>query len=158
MAKSNGATMLVLAGKAFNFDYTTYDGATGLDVAAQVWDNSSGIPGSLVSTVPMTHTSLGAYIGQFTPGDDKKYSVISTVYTDGTYATRDPDRPTATTNVRSVNLSSADIITEVLALLRAALTNSNINVESEVISNELESLPESNEVESLVTVDPEIGC
>jgi hypothetical protein len=79
------------AGISLPFE-VTYD-LTTLFVAMQVFDCTSGTP-VFVSTIPMTHTVNGTYVGFFTPAADKTYMINKGSYEDGTYTTLDPNRNT----------------------------------------------------------------
>lgn len=81
----------VLNAQKMAFDYPAYDQATGLFVAGNVYDVSTGTP-VFDSQVAMTHVGLGVYEGTFVPVGGKTYLVISAVYTDGTYGTIDTSR------------------------------------------------------------------
>lgn len=81
---------IVESGIPFAFNYTTFDQAIGLFVAAAVYD-VSGSP-FLNSVVPMGEVANGMYSGNFTGARGHSYLVISVVFTDGTYTTPASDR------------------------------------------------------------------
>ncbi len=68
------------------FEYSAYDQASGLSVAAKIYDITSGAP-VLVSTVTMVHVVNGSYKGQYSLTVGKIYLLNRMVYTDGTFAT-----------------------------------------------------------------------
>lgn len=74
------------AATPFSFNYPTFDFATGLFVAAKIYDVSTGTP-SFVSTVAMAEITHGFYSGNFSGVAGKTYLAIMAVYTDGTYTT-----------------------------------------------------------------------
>lgn len=67
----------------------TFD-ADDLDVAAEIYDVSTGTP-VLETTTAMTVVASGrfTYFGSFTADPDKKYVVVKSVFTDNTFATLD---------------------------------------------------------------------
>lgn len=81
---------LVRAGVSQSIERSSSDGRPDLFVAAKIYDNSSGTP-IFVVLVPMTHVADGTYAGKFNPSAGKDYVVTNSVYTDGTYTTRDTD-------------------------------------------------------------------
>lgn len=74
-----------------NFNYATYDKASGLTVAGNVFDVSTGTP-VFVSLIPMAEVFGGVYDGVFIETAGRSYLVISCVYTDGTFTTIDDQR------------------------------------------------------------------
>ncbi len=68
--------------------YTAFDLATGLDVAAKIYDMSTGTA-VLVTTETLDHVINGTYVTNYVFNDSKPYLVNIMVYTDGTYATPD---------------------------------------------------------------------
>ena len=84
--------MIVKAGQQFNFNYPTWDRATGLFVAATVYDVTSGTAVFVAQIAMIDVASLGIYEGLFTPLAGKSYLIISAVYTDGTYTVPDLTR------------------------------------------------------------------
>lgn len=80
---------VVPSNRAIDFEYSAYDGSTGLFIAMKVYDLSSGTA-TLVTTVGMTEVINGTYWATytFTPAMiGKSYLIQKSVYTDGTYAT-----------------------------------------------------------------------
>lgn len=74
--------MIVNPGQNVSFVYPTFDGATGLYVAGNLYDVSNGTP-AFMSQIPMTDVlSDGVYVGQFMPSTNASYLVIMLVYTD----------------------------------------------------------------------------
>lgn len=73
--------MLAAAGKPYSWNYTAADQDAGLNVAASIFDITSGSP-VFVDQVPMEHVLVGSYAGFFTPESGKIYNIISLVYTD----------------------------------------------------------------------------
>lgn len=72
-------------GKTVTVNWQASDGATGLNVAAKLYDVTS--VQALVSTIPMTDAGEGSYFAQFTPNGSKNYLVRTRAYTDpGTWA------------------------------------------------------------------------
>jgi len=100
--------MIVQAGKA-NFNYGAVDQDPGLDVAAEIWDNTTSVPGTLAATVPMTHTSGGVYVGQYVFVKNKTYTIVKRVYTDGTYTTPAPGFSPDEDDVQCVDLFQQSI-------------------------------------------------
>ncbi len=70
----------------FCFNYVAYDQNTGLYVAADIYDVTSGTP-SFLETVPMSNVINGCYSGNYSGVAGKTYLVISTAFTDNTYTT-----------------------------------------------------------------------
>lgn len=68
----------------FSFNYVDAFQSASLDVAAQIYDVSTGTP-VFVDTVVMEHTEYGVYVGAFVGEPFTTYLVISAVYTDNTY-------------------------------------------------------------------------
>lgn len=81
----------ILGAVSAAFDYAAFDQATGLFVAGNVYDVSTGTP-SFVQRVAASLLGLGVYAGKFVPDAGKTYLVISPAYTDGTFATIDTTR------------------------------------------------------------------
>ncbi len=69
----------------------TFD-ADDLDVGAEIYDLSTGTPALVGSAFAMENIpGSNTYFGQFVPVAGKQYSIIKSVYTDNTLATRSPD-------------------------------------------------------------------
>jgi hypothetical protein len=75
----------------FCFNYTDFGQDNSLFVRASIYDVTTGTA-VFVSNVVMTATDPGMYSGAFTATSGKTYLIISMIYTDGTYATPDPNR------------------------------------------------------------------
>lgn len=74
--------MIVNPGQNVSFIYPTFDEATGLHVAGNLYDVSTGTP-VFVSQIAMTDIlSDGVYVGQFMPSTNVSYLVVMLVYTD----------------------------------------------------------------------------
>lgn len=84
--------MLVKGGQSANFNYPTYDQATGLFVAGSIYDVTTGAPSLVGSPIAMTDESNGVYVGSFTPVAGKSYLVISAVYLDSGFTEVDTSR------------------------------------------------------------------
>lgn len=74
----------------FFYNYVNAEQQDTLHIAANLYDVSTGTP-VLISKVPMTYVTLGAYVGAFTGSVSTNYQVVMVVYTDGTYSTPDPN-------------------------------------------------------------------
>lgn len=75
----------------FIFDYTDYGQSPSLNVAAKIYDVSTGSP-VFNSQVTMNHVALGCYFGFFNGVAGKTYETAKMVFTDGTFMTPAPDR------------------------------------------------------------------
>jgi hypothetical protein len=80
---------IVAAGLPIPIEYSAYDQSPDLVVAMLVYDVTAGYPGTLASTVVMTHIINGTYGGTFTPQPNKIYVVNKMVYTSLTLLTTD---------------------------------------------------------------------
>lgn len=76
----------------FPFNYGAFDGATTLDVAAEIYDTSLGAPAFLQQSI-LTEVFGGIYFGYYNGIFGHSYQIVKLVFTDGTYTVRDPDRP-----------------------------------------------------------------
>jgi hypothetical protein len=96
------------AGSAYGFNYVAADQQTGLNVAASVYDTTTGTP-VFLSQIPLTEVnptkSPGSYSGLFTPTAGKVYDIISMVYTDPGYTTLDPNRAPGCETIQAVSIS-----------------------------------------------------
>ena len=90
--------MLVNGGQSANFNYGAYDGVTGLDIGALIYDVTSGSPSFLSGPTPMTDAGAGVYVGSFTPLSGSSYLIIMAAYTDNTFLTVDQSRSPAAIN------------------------------------------------------------
>lgn len=81
---------LALTPSKLFFNYGAYDQATGLFIAAKVYDVTSGL--SLITTVHFAHVAFGVYFGSFTGTLSHTYLIQKSVYTDGTYTVVDTSR------------------------------------------------------------------
>ena len=87
------------AGLPFAFDYSTYDGASGLFVRASIYDITLGAA-SFVSNTPMAEVAQGVYSATVSgAAAGTIYAVIKRVYTSNTYLTIDSDHPAPSTSV-----------------------------------------------------------
>ncbi len=93
---------LGLSGAPYGFNYVAADKQSGLNVAASIYDITTGSPVFVVK-VPMVEVLLGSYAGVFTPSNGKVYDIISLVYTDPGFTTPDPDRAPGTETVQTYN-------------------------------------------------------
>lgn len=84
--------MIVNPGQPVSFVYPTYDEATGLYVAANIYDVTTGTPVFLTQTAMSDIGSNGIYAGEFTPVSDTSYLVIMGVYLDAGFTTIDTTR------------------------------------------------------------------
>lgn len=95
-------SLTVPSDQEVSFDYGAFDLDETLFVAMKIFDQTAGLPGVLVDTIPMTHCFGGGYIGKYTfPDPHKLYLVHRGVYTDGTYGTIDTNRGPAISAVRT---------------------------------------------------------
>jgi len=92
-------------GSPFSFNYSTYDQAAGLFVAARIYNVTSGVP-IFDSQVAMAELQDGVYSGQFTGLYGQSYLVISAVYLDGTYTTLDTSRAPAAECFQDIELDT----------------------------------------------------
>lgn len=92
-------------GQPFSFDYSAYDQASGLFVAAKIYNVTTGTP-VFDSQVVMSELLDGVYEGQFTGLYGQSYLVISAVYLDGTYTTLDTSRAPAAECYQDIELDS----------------------------------------------------
>lgn len=80
---------VVPSGKQIDFEFTAYDGNTGLFPAMKVYDLSSGTA-TIVATVGMTSVINGTYWAQYTFSAvqaGRSFLIQKSVYTDNTYTT-----------------------------------------------------------------------
>lgn len=74
------------------FNYGAFDQYTGMDVAANIFDITTGDP-VFVTQTPMSEVYAGVYFGSSNGNVPHCYAVNTSVYTDGTYTVVDTDRP-----------------------------------------------------------------
>jgi hypothetical protein len=82
---------IAYSGVPFGWDYTTYDQASGLYVAAKIYDITSGTA-FYVTTLAMSNVYAGSYSAIYTGSAGKVYQIISNVYTDSGFTTLDTGR------------------------------------------------------------------
>lgn len=108
--------MIVQGGLLTGISYIAYDRASGLFVAAKIYDVTTGTP-SLVQTVPLPYVANGLYSGSFTPLAGHNYLVISLAFTSNSYVTPDGtrapnainiDAPVADTSIINFNYAFYD--------------------------------------------------
>lgn len=97
---------LGLSGAPYGFNYVAADKQSGLNVAASIYDITSGTPVFVVK-VPMVEVLAGSYAGVFTPQNGKVYDIISLVYTDPGFTILDPDRAPGTETLQTYNFPSS---------------------------------------------------
>ena len=85
------------------FAYATFDQNSGLYIAGNVYDVTSG--NTFKSQVQMTNVIAGVYWGSYTGTLNKTYLVSQLVYTDNTYSTVDTTRAPASDSFQVWNLS-----------------------------------------------------
>lgn len=73
--------MIVNGGQPVNFNYATFDYATGLNVAGLIFDVTLGTPILVSGPTAMTEKTTGIYEGIFTPVASKSYLIVAVVYT-----------------------------------------------------------------------------
>lgn len=73
------------------FNYGSFDYDTSLNVAANVYDCTSGTVAFLAQVV-MNHVTEGVYFGSYTGVLGKTYDAVKLVYTDNTYTVVDADK------------------------------------------------------------------
>lgn len=99
---------LASAGAPYGFNYVSADQQTGLFVAANIFDTTTGSP-VFVEQIPLIEVdpvkSPGTYSGIFTPVTAKVYDIVSMVYTDPDFTTLDPDRAPGCETIQTVTFS-----------------------------------------------------
>lgn len=99
---------LAAAAQTYGFNYVAADQATGLFVAASLYDVTTGTP-IYVTQIPLVEIdsvrSPGSYSANFTPAANKVYDIVSMVYLDSGYTTLDPNRAPGCETVQAVTLS-----------------------------------------------------
>lgn len=98
---------MLKAGALFPIGYAAYDQEIALFIRAHVFNITSGLP-VVVGTTDLVHEGFGAYSGRFVGGGNGDlYSVVSVVYTDGTYATPEPTRSPGKNELQFVDLGAS---------------------------------------------------
>lgn len=131
--------MLINPNQSFPLTFSTIDATSSWDVAAKVYDVTTGTP-VLVSTVTLSPTIVsGVYVGAFTPAADKAYFVITGVFTDGTFATPDTDYSpdsanfeTYTTDTSILNFNYSAYDQNATLTISATVFNATDNIHSSV--------------------------
>lgn len=95
---------IIQSGVPFNFSYGAYDQASGLFIAASIYDMTSGSP-VFIALVPMSYVSFGVYAGSYVGNSSRTYLVIITSFTSNTYQTVDTTRPPSAECYQGVNRS-----------------------------------------------------
>lgn len=99
---------LASAGEPYGFNYVAADQQTGLFVAANIFDITTGTP-IFVEQVPLVEVdpvkSPGTYSGIFTPVTAKVYDIVSMVYTDPDFTTLDTNRAPGCETIQTVTFS-----------------------------------------------------
>lgn len=98
---------IVRAGIPQWFERSDTAGVTTLNVALTVRNKTTVVPDVII---PMPHEYNGTYAASFIPSANQSYLVMTTVFTDNTYSTPDPDYPNGSTTVYAENSSSAAAI------------------------------------------------
>jgi hypothetical protein len=73
-----------------SFDYSAFDGVTGLFIAILVYNVTAASPVVVGSIIPMSHVFGGTYVGKVTFQASvvkQTYLIQKSVYTDATYTT-----------------------------------------------------------------------
>lgn len=71
------------------FAYGAFDMETDLDIQTKIYDVTSGV--SLTATQVMAYVTLGVYFSSFSGTIGEVYEIISTVYTDNTFTSVNPN-------------------------------------------------------------------
>lgn len=124
----------VTAGTELPFE-VTFDSPS-LEVALKIMDVTAGVPGTLVGTVPMVNTINNTYGALYTPlVAGKKYITNKAVYTDNTYATRDPNYSEGSESFKTKDepgivqvLLAGEIVAEVETVEVTAIVTSVLDV------------------------------
>jgi hypothetical protein len=85
---------IVEADTPFTFYYAAFSEETGLEVAALVYDVTTG-SAVLLGTVAMAHQAFGVYSGNYTGEAGSTYLVICAIYTSSAYTTPTSDAAAA---------------------------------------------------------------
>lgn len=104
-----------------------------LFVAMKVFDTTDGYPGTFISTIPMIEYDNSNYGASFMGTATRNYSVSKSVYTDGTYTTRDTNYSSGSETFQVVIFPNQD---QILAFLRAALVPQNLQGKIETVTIE----------------------
>lgn len=99
--------MIVNPAQIVSFIYPTFDEATGLYVAASIYDVSSGTPVFITKTGMADTLGDGIYVGQFTPAAGVSYLVVMLVYTDAGFTTVDSNRSPGAENYDAFSVNTA---------------------------------------------------
>lgn len=99
--------MFVNGGQPVNFNYTTFDAQSGLNVAAVIYDVTNGTPALLSGPTAMTDKGNGTYVGSFTPVLGKYYLVIAACYTTSGFTTPDTTRAPSPFNFEAAASNTA---------------------------------------------------
>lgn len=98
---------MLKAGAPFPIGYAAYDQDATLFIRAHVFNITSGTP-IVVGTVNLVHEGFGCYSNIFAGGaDGDLYSICKIVYTDGTYATVETQRPPSKDEAQFVDLAAS---------------------------------------------------
>lgn len=147
---------LGLAGAPYGFNYVAADKQSGLNVAASIYDITTGSPVFVVK-VPMVEVLLGSYAGVFTPLNGKVYDIISLVYTDPGFTTPDPDRAPGTETVQTYNFPGGSGPTPP-APAKLVIIQSNTNLQAIVLGSKLQATVQQNFVlQGTVTLQQNIA-
>lgn len=87
----------------YGFNYTAVDQNDALFVQAAIYDITTGLPGTLFSTIDMVLTTPGSYDGSivFEVGQ-RLYKIAMAVYTDGTYTILNTDYAPQSSMVQTI--------------------------------------------------------
>lgn len=150
-----GDTMsLALGGAPYGFNYVAADQQDGLNVAASIYDITTGTP-SFVSKTALQEIISGSYFGIFTPVIGKLYAVITLVYLDPGFTTLDPDRAPGTETIQAVDLSGGGGGGDLTQIAQLVATLQNI-LKTLGLGNSLTGILEVQEVACQVEV-PELA-
>lgn len=143
---------IIEAGILTPFEVTFID--TGLFVQAWVYDTTTGTPVG-PTKIAMTEITPGTYVAYFTPVDGKTYVVVDRVFTDGTYATLDPDYPPNSEAAQAILTGGGGGSTAQPCGLTVILSSSQLNVildESELVTELDESELDVEVLQDFLTV------
>lgn len=99
--------MQVVGGLSTNFNYPTYDEASGLFVGGLIYNVTTGTPSQVGSTVQMVNEGNGFYIGTFTPAVGQSYLIVMVVFTDSGYSVINTTRAPGATQIDAYSTNTA---------------------------------------------------
>lgn len=114
---------MIQVGQQFSFE-VTFD-LPGLPVAYKIFDDSGASPVLIVGPAAMLNFEGPSYRGRFTAPLAKNYLIKKAVYTDGTFAAKDPNYAESSEAVQAVDIRN--------------LVNSSFPIKSVVIENQIKA-------------------